>query len=192
MTIAEVLSLPSELIAETKNDGISITNRYVRVYVYLCGLSSSTIYAHTNTHTPYPSPSTSTNTPFFLSILDNINQLGENYPLSETDEVQITTDTVTIIIKQMLVSDFNGDRFEDGMASISLPASLLDGISTDSVRITFSSFSDDSLFVSRSPSSDSEGQLVVGSMILSLDVVGQTVDNLGEPVVLEFLLNVSK
>ena len=69
----------------------------------------------------------------------------------------------------------------DSVASISLPPSLLDDVSTGQQRFGFSVFEDGTLFQSRNTPEEFQG-LEVGSVVISATLYGSTVSGLDDDV----------
>lgn len=116
-------------------------------------------------------------------IFENLDLLAGSYPFNETGSKTFPLATVTISIKRQPASEYSGDEFSASSASITLPASLLDGLEVADLRLSYSAFTNAALFT---PRQQREG-VSVGSVVISATVVGvEAVENLESPVQLSF------
>ena len=130
--------------------------------------------------------------------------LAENLPIPEnsTDPVIITETTFVVSVQRVDPStvpaeglSFNSSSLifnrtattpVDSTATVLLPLNILN--STNNTRVAFSLFLTDSLFIRRMKE-EQQQETVVGSVILSASIVGETLRNIAPRVKLVFTIN---
>lgn len=117
---------------------------------------------------------------FCHRVLENLDLFGENLPLNGSSSAIFGTANLNVSVKAVSRADYRGDLFESDTASIILPPGLLDGVTEDEVRLSYSSINKDALFI------PGDTDKSVGSGVISATVNANIGSTLDPPIRLTF------
>lgn len=143
---------------------------------------------------------------YFFSALEVLDRLSYAIPLDNTNQATLTRTNVAVGAQQTTPESFTGITFnaklannivgdvaltdgkqEDSAADISIPSSIFQDLSvpqSNTVRISFNFFVDDTLFQpqTKQDNQNSQTRIVIGTAIVSAGVEGIVVTGLTTPV----------